>query len=138
MIVEEGLNSMLRSLLRDSAIGGSIGLFSNDLTPADDTVFADLTEPGFPGYAQQLCTSLVWPNPAINGSGESESDGPVITFTASSAPGSPVTIYGIFCTVTDNADVVSLFLCYRFPESIDIVGAGDQVLKRINWFCDNY
>jgi hypothetical protein len=40
--------------------------------------------------------------------------------------------------VTDNADVVSHFLCYRFPESIDIVGAGDQVLKRINWFCDNY
>lgn len=138
MIVEEGLNSMLRFLLRASAMGGSIGLFANDLTPADDTVFADLVEPTFPGYAQQLCTSLVWPDPAINGSGESESDGPTVTWEASADPGSPEEIFGIFCTVLDDADVVSLFLCYRFPDSVTVAADGDQVQKKINWFCDNY
>ena len=138
MIVEEGLNSMLRSLLRSSALGGSIGLYVNDLDPGDDTIFTELTEATFPGYAQILCTAITWPDPTINITGESESDGPTITWTCTSTPGSPETVYGIFCTVLDEASVVSLFLCYKFPDPIDIAGSGDQVMKKINWFCDNY
>lgn len=129
---------MLRSLLRSSGLGASIGLYANDLDPSDVTVFTDLLEATFPGYAQQLCTSITWPDPAINGSGESESDGPTITWTCSGTPGSTETIYGIFVTVLDEDDVVSLFLCYKFPDPIDIAGSGDQVQKKINWFCDNY
>lgn len=138
MIVEQGLMSVLRFLLRDSAMNGEVGLFTNAITVNDGTVFTDLTEATFPGYARQPLTALVWPDPTINPDGEAESDGPTITWEATSAPGSPQDVTGIFVTIDDPDETENLFLCYVFPDPVTITDAGDQVEKKINWFCDNY
>lgn len=138
MIVEEGLKAILAFLLRDSGIDAEIGLFTDVLTETDVTVLADLTEATFPGYARQQTRSLTWPNPTINGDNEAESDGPTITFEATSAPGSPEVITGIFVTIKDEVAAEALFLCYSFPDPVTITAGGDQVQKKINWFCDNY
>jgi hypothetical protein len=138
MIVEQGLNCVLRFMLRESVFGMEIGLFTNSIVIDDDTVLADLDEATFPGYVRITAVSLTWPDPTINLDGESESDGPTMTWEASSAPGSPETIRGVFVRILDNTAAESLFLAYVFPDPVVITLIGDQVQKKINWFCDNY
>lgn len=138
MIVEEGLKAILRFLLRNEIIDAKIGLFTNALTPIDSTVLADLTEATFPGYAQIPTRDLTWPDPTINGDDAAETDGPTITFTADDDPGSPEDVHGLFVTIQDDEDEPMLFLCAAFADAVTITEAGDQVQKKINWFCDDY
>jgi len=138
MVVEEGLNCILRFMLRDSVFGMEIGLFTNSIVIDETTVLSDLDEATFPGYARIPAVSIVWPDPAINIDGESESDGPTMTWEATSAPGSPETIRGIFVRIVDNASVEALFVAYSFPDPTVITLAGDEVQKKLNWFVDNY
>jgi len=138
MVVEEGLKAILRFILRDSVVGTSIGLFTNLITIADDTVLADLTEATFPGYAQVPAITVTWPDPAINVDGEAESDGPTIVWECTTSPGSPETIRGIFVQIVDNTATPALFSAYVFPDPVVITIIGDEVAKKLNWFTDNY
>lgn len=138
MIVEEGLKGVLAFLLRNAEIDAQIGLFTDILTETDTTVFSDLTEATFPGYARINTRDVIWPDPAINGDAEAETDGPTMTWEATSDPGSPEDVTGIFVTIKDDEAVECLFLVYSFPDPITIAADGDQVQKKINWFCDNY
>lgn len=138
MIVEQGLMAILRFLLRNPEIDAEIGLFTNALTPVADTVLGDLTEATFPGYARVQTRDLVWPDPTINVDTAAETDGPTITFEADDDPVAPEDIHGIFVTILDDEAVENLFLCASFTDPITIAGNGDQVQKKINWFCDDY
>jgi len=138
MVVEEGLKAILRFILRESVMGTSIGLYTNIVTIDDDTQLVDLAEATFPGYTQILATTVTWPDPAVNLDGEAESDGPTLTWECTSAPGAPETIRGIFVLILDNLGDENLFLAYNFPDPVVITIAGDEVAKKLNWFCDNY
>jgi len=138
VVVNEGLESILRSLLRDSVLGTEIRLFTNAVAVTVDTVLADLVEATFPGYVGIPANTLTWPDPAINVDGEAESDGPLMEWEATSDPASPETIRGLYVVVKDNLAVESLYLAYSFPDPTVITVTGDQVAKRLNFFADQY
>lgn len=137
MVTNEGLLGLLRYLLRSSAIQTKIGLFANNYTPVPATVQADLTEATFAGYARIDATSITWPDPAINGDDQGESDGPTITWTCTAAPGSPETIYGLFVLFTDESAAIRTLFAFRFASPTVITLSGDLVSKKLNWFDAN-
>lgn len=138
MIVDEGEIAILSLLLRLSEIDAQIGLFTNIITITDETVLGDLTEATFSGYARIPAGSVTWPGPTTNMDSEAESDGPTLTWEADADPVSPVDVTGIFMSIMDDEAVERLFMAYSFPDPITITNDGDQVQKKINWFCTNY
>jgi hypothetical protein len=116
MIVDEGEIAILGQLLRNPDIDAEIGLFTNIITIALDTVLGDLTEATFSGYARIASSSLTWPGPTTNMDSEAESDGPLLTFEADADPGSPIDVTGIFVTIKDDSDEEKLFMAYSFPD----------------------
>ncbi len=134
MVVNDGLKSILRSILRDTTLGTTIRLFTNSILIDETTTLVDLDEATFPGYVGILASTLVWPDPEINLDGESESDGPLMEWEATSDPASPETIRGIYVTILDNVAFESLYLAYTTVITV----MGDQVAKKLNWFTDQY
>jgi hypothetical protein len=135
---DEGLIAIISDILRMSAMQTKIRLFTGSLVPAHDTILLGVTEATFPGYAPIVATSLTWPTPTINGSAEAESDGPTMTWTASSAPSSPEVITGIYVSIQDGSSSDRLWFAKRFVDSITITDIGDQVQKKLNNFNKNY
>lgn len=83
-----------------AALGSSptlvLRLFSNNVTISDSTVFSDLTECSFAGYA---AVSPAWPAPSLT-AGVAGTLSPSATFTYSG--GTSTTIYGAYITDSGN------------------------------------
>jgi hypothetical protein len=134
MVTDEGAITILMNLLANSAFNGHVRLFTDDITPDASTVIGDLTEPTFTGYAQISLASVGFPTPTINGSGEAESDGPTMTWTCTSTPGSPETIHGIYVQIDDPVANPKCLYAARFSSPSVITASGDAINKKLNWF----
>lgn len=138
MIVDEGEIAILGQVLRSVDIDAQIGLFTNIITIVEGTALTDLVEADFSGYVRIVSADLTWPGPTTNMDSEAESDGPTITFEADGDPEEPIDVNGIFVTIKDEVGGEKLFMAYSFPDPVTIAADGDQVQKKINWFCTNY
>lgn len=137
MMANEGKLELLRMFLLNSSPALYVRLFLDDITPDEDTVFADFTEPSFAGYAAIPTTSITWPDPAINGDEEGESDGPTITWTKSADALPPQVVHGIWISFQRGGGSPVVFWADRFTDPITITDAGDEVQKKLNWFDQN-
>jgi hypothetical protein len=134
MIVDEGLITLLKFILRDAEIDAKIGLYVSNTTPSASTVMADLTEATFDSYARKTAVSITWPDPAINLDGNAESDGPTLTWTTLAENSPAQTVYGLFVVIDDNAANEKLLFAHRFATEIVVEHIGDNVQKKLNWF----
>jgi hypothetical protein len=134
MIVDEGLITLLDNFLLGFTTTARIRLFANNVTVDASTVIGDLTEATFPGYAYILTTAVGFPTPTINGSDQAETDGPTMTWTCTSTPGSPETVYGLYVTSTDSFSNPKLIFAVNFAVPQTITTTGDAVEKVMNWY----
>jgi hypothetical protein len=92
-------------------------LYTNDYTPSDSTVigdFTELTSGEFPGYSAQYYNSFA----AATVTGHvATCTGSTITWTPSSNPASPVTIYGYYAVSAYDG---TLIFCERFSTPFTI------------------
>lgn len=116
----EGKKYVLNSL--GPGIGGDyyVRLFKNNHVVGNTSVFADMTQADFSGYADQLPS---WSAAADNGSGDAERHTGTLTFTHNGG-GTANTIYGLL-VAPDNAGIDSkVIVAYNFPVPISM-SAGD-------------
>lgn len=69
LLPDEGIGEQLANILSATISGvlpWQLVLFVNDLTPTFETVFSDLTEASWPGYARFTLTRSYWTTPAVN------------------------------------------------------------------------
>lgn len=71
-------------------------LYINDRVPTQFDVLGDYTEATFPGYAAQTMTS--WGPAFLNAEFQGEANDVLHTFTATSEPVSPESVYGTYWT----------------------------------------
>ncbi len=137
MITKEGANGILRCIFAKTIATAKIRLAQNNAVPADaDLVLGDLTEASFPGYAEVDIGTPAWPAPATNMSNEAESDGPTITWTATSGTPLPQTCYLVYVVLNDGtADF--LFAVGRFSPGKTVTLAGDTITVKLNWYAWN-
>lgn len=94
-------------------------LFNSNTTPSATTVWADLTECDFSGYAS---VNITWTAIVTNGSGRAESTGSVCTFIRDGTdPGTNNTAYG-WCITSINdaeANAIQIIAIERFGSSED-------------------
>lgn len=138
MHVNEGLTAVLRGILKTTIFNQHVKLFKAPSAPDEDTVLADLVEPTFTGYAEIVVSSVTWPNPTINGSSEAESDSPTITWTCTTAPGSPETILGVAIVIDNNLGGNAIWWIDLLPTPRVITDVGDDVKVKLNFFAKNY
>lgn len=81
-------------------------LFKNNLTPVPGTVFANLTEANFSGYASGPVT---WGTPFTDGAGKAVMIGTTITFTHNGG-GTPNDIYG-YAILTQDITLAWFIIC---------------------------
>jgi hypothetical protein len=74
----------------------TLRLFVNNHTPASPDTASNYTEASFPGYAAIAVNA--WGNAAFNASSQGQTTETVRTFTQTSVPGSPQTVYGYYIT----------------------------------------
>jgi hypothetical protein len=104
-----------------------LGVYSNNLTPTPATVWADLVEATFSGYARVNLAGL-WGSSGAIMDGEYKSDLPAQTFTGT---GSSQTVYGWF--VIDATP--HLWLSQLFPAPITVTsGVNFSIALQLqNW-----
>jgi len=103
-------------------------LFTNNLTPTPQTVFADIVEPTFTGYVSKTSGNgpvvasidpltgeylCVIPMPAGG-----------FRWVCTVTPGAPQIIYGAFIKGNITANTIR---CYKFDQPITIAVVGDQI-----------
>jgi len=97
IVPDEALAAELRRILdnEDTQFAAwSLRLFSNDLTPTKDTVFADLVEPTWAGYGPRTLTPAGWGAAVIVAHFATSSHGTAaVQWTNNS--GAPVTVFGL-------------------------------------------
>lgn len=125
LVPNEGELAMLTLLLSNNLF---LGLFKNNLTPTDATIFGDLTAATFTGYAEAtLLGGASWTKTA--GAPSTATYAPQ-TFTCSAA-GTAQTIYGYYIRDSGN----KLWVCERFPaagiQAISLVGQNRIVNPRL-------
>jgi len=99
-----------------------VRLFVNNVTVTPNLVIGDLTQATFTGYtAQNLVTVAAPVGDPVNGGVSSFL--PSHVFTCTTAPASPVTVYGWYLTDTGGA----LIAAGNLPEPITIDEIGDSV-----------
>lgn len=99
-------------------------LFKTNITVDANTVFSDLVEADFSGYARSHPT---WSSPANDGSGNAESHPSAITFSHDGG-GTSNTIYGL-AVCPDSAGLANTILCaYKFPSPISMSTAADSII----------
>lgn len=111
----EGLPALLDYILRDDVDGVAdweLILFVNDITPDQDTEYADLTEATFTGYSSVTVTRGDWTAAVI------DSDVAVSTWGAAATTwtntGSEQTVYG-YAMVTATSPVIRLIERFASP-----------------------
>jgi hypothetical protein len=124
IVPDVGLTPLLEQLLQLASIASyTYHLYTNNYTPIHGSVIGDFTEAtsgAFPGYAAQAATP--WGTPTV-ASSVATSTAPMLTWTASSMPGSPVTIYGYY--VDDGAG--NLLWAELFQSPVVVTNSGDSV-----------
>lgn len=85
IVPKEGRTALLHWLTLTGLGSAAVGLAANDLTPDADTVFADVVEPEWGGYAQQ--PSGPWSDPTPLPDGTSQVTASPVSFTMTD-PGS--------------------------------------------------
>lgn len=106
--------------------GAVLMLYKNDLTPTENTVYADLTPADFTGYAASA--PLVWGDPYIDGdSGEWALSCPPVEFrSVDGAPYVPGFAYGAAIVVPGTPNVLKI--AGRLPDGFYSFGLPDQVM----------
>lgn len=104
----------------------TVGLFTNDVIPDENTVMADLTPCTEDGMEAQTALEV---SPAFE-----DENGDIVVevlslpFISGLAVDPPVIIYGLYCLGTVFAGLVG---AYRLEQPITIVQVGDGVAQRI-------
>ena len=126
VLPNEGLPSLLAWMLRDdtSALpSNTLVLFANDLTPDQDTVYADLTLATFTGYSPVTIDRASWTSPVI------DADHAVSTWNTTPivwlVSGGSETIYG-YAVVTPTSPII--LWCERFATPIPVTAGGALAL----------
>jgi hypothetical protein len=105
-----------------------VHLFKNNFTPTPFNVLADYVEvlvADFPGYAPIAITPSG--TPFLNGAGNAQAVFSDPLFQPSSAPVSPVTVYGYFVTIHPVAGPDTLLYGVRFDAPVIVSLASDAV-----------
>lgn len=102
-------------------VGCKMMLFTNPITPQKTTVFADLTEATFSGYAQ---VALTYGGSLVDGNGTQELTSNLAAFRATGTPTSE-TLYGY--GITDGGGTPVLLGAETFPSPIVVGTAGNGV-----------
>jgi len=122
------LGNMVDAIAADAAAFGAtagvVGLFQNDLTPTPATLFADLVEADFDGYAPVAVdeTAFVFSND-VDG-GRSFFDPDTKNFTAGGGLAATQTIYGWFWRTSTSGEVLTV---NRFSQPIDMALPGQVI-----------
>lgn len=139
MFPDVALLYLLYYLFHSSAENLKVRLYTNNYTPVAGTVLASLTEAtntNIPGYAAK--TGVAFPDPTINGSGQGESDGPTMTWTATSNPPAAIQVFGLYVTITGLDSVDHLIFAAKFGSPVTFAFSGDFCSKKLNWFDANF
>ena len=104
-------------------------LYTNNYTPVETSTTGNFTQASFTGYAAIQLNN--WSTPAYS-SGKGVTTNAVVTFTNSS--GSPVTIYGYFCSDTTNTN---LWFAERDASAPITLNPGDSYAITIEVNTDN-
>ncbi len=104
-----------------------IRLFNNLFTPALTNVKADFSEATFGGYAPKVADVTALGTLAWDVSNNAYGQIAAQTFTCSSTPGSPETIYGWYMTLEDSGGTDRVVCSHKFTTPAVIATAGDQV-----------
>lgn len=104
-------------------------LFNDNITPDADTVFADLTEPTWPGYGRQTPT---WGAVTTGGDGRAVVVGVPLVFVRTST-GAPQTAYGWAHIDSSAGDEKILAIAlFSSPVVIENVGDGAAVVPTMH------
>lgn len=95
-------------------------LFSNSHTPAETDTTSNYTEASYPGYAAQTLSGAT--DGGIDSNDRDTWSWPTQTWQCSSAPGSPVTVYGIYYTDSGNTTLLWVEL---FDSPFTFTNSGD-------------
>lgn len=124
IIVPNAAEILLLDLLL-AAISSSnayVALYTNDVTPDADTVYADFTEGAWTGYARLTPT---WSAAVTDAFEEAISYSQTLTYTSGS--GSPVDVYGYF-VATDGDE---LLFAERFAAAPIAISSGTDPIEYI-------
>jgi hypothetical protein len=102
--------------------GINIALFTNNIYPTRNKVFADYTYGTFGGIT--ALQSIIWGTPFLNGNSQAEVLGGLINFLTTSAPSSPVTAYGYLFV---NAGATDWLLAEAFATPVVFSLAGQYL-----------
>jgi len=101
-----------------------VWIFSNDITPDDDSVFTDFV---IPDYQYSSSLDLTGSPVAVtSGSGRAKRSFTNLTFTRVGTH-SPETIYGWIITLKVVTEDLFVFMAKRFTTPIVLTNAGDKV-----------
>lgn len=106
-VPREGRLAEMEKLRTELLTGSRVVLFSNNLTPDRDTIFADLVEPAFTGYAPETPGS--WSAVVETADHHYQTTAATVTFTNESGSGQDVYGYGLVSADDE------LLLVERFP-----------------------
>lgn len=113
---DQGLPTILTAVVGANL---KLHLFSNNVTPSDSTVLADLTESTFTGYAAVTLSSGSWTDSGVTAHQDTFTY-LAVTFTNSS--GSNATVYGFYITDSGSTKLVGVALFDGSPITITASG----------------
>lgn len=122
VLPNEGLADQLAYIVKATISGvdpWQIMLFQNDITPDQDTVYADLTEATFDGYSRYTLTRSEWQSPTIVADKAVSTYGtvPLVWIAASAGE----TIYG-YALVTQTSPVIRAIQRFGSPPTLAVDG----------------
>lgn len=130
VLPNEGLPTLLDQMIRTLASGfvdWTLILFVNDITPDQDTVYADLTEASFGGYSSETIDHTLWtPATVVDDHAVSTYTEDPITWEMSSGSGY---VYG-YAIVTSTSPKIMWVERFAVPEPIS-AGRTLSLLPRI-------
>lgn len=119
IVTNAGELILLDWALRSAGGSMQLRLFKNDVVIDADTVFGDLTECDFTGYAARPLARANWSSPITNGTGQAEIAYADQLFSF----GSGQDVHGYFVTDSGN----NLIMAHKYPAALSKVG-GDSLL----------
>jgi hypothetical protein len=129
VLPKEGLPDQLGYIVSAPIVGllnWNLILWSNDIVPDDDTVYADLVVATFTGFSPVEVTRAGWTTPVIDGSSAVSTWG--TTPTTWTCTGGAQTVYG-YALVTMISPVIRVI--QRFPSPVAVaIGGRIGVLPR--------
>jgi hypothetical protein len=124
LVPNVALLKILELIFKDtSPVNQTLRLFTNDLTPDEDTVLTDFIEMSGLSYAVITLTRSEWTAALSGGVPTIENLEKTFTFTQ----GTPATIYGYYVTFNDGSD--RLLYCERFDGPSTVGATGDDTIK---------